>query len=77
MSPHALVHLYKLAENYGENPRSKDVKHLLGKALAEHTHTPNDLHEFLDEFGTVGRHEDKNRQAEVHAFLNICPHQNV
>jgi hypothetical protein len=64
--------LYDLAVNYVEkqlgvkkdNPRSKDVRYLLGKALAEHTHPPNDFHEFLDEFG-LGDDEDKKRRAEV------------
>jgi hypothetical protein len=64
-----------------DNPRSKDVQCLLGKALlAERTctHPPNDLNYFLDEFGAVGDDEDKKRQAEVHSFyLFICSHQSV
>jgi hypothetical protein len=78
--------LYELAETYVEkqlgvkkdNPRSKDVKYLLEKALAEHTYPPNDLNDFLDEFGAVGDDEDKKRQAEVRATI-ICirSHQNV
>jgi hypothetical protein len=78
--------LYELAETYVEkqlgvkkdNPRSKDVKYLLEKALAEQTHPPNDLNDFLDEFGAVGDDEDKKRQAEVRTII-ICSrsHQNV